>query len=73
MPRLLVLDESVPAGLRGILTAFEVEAAPEMELGRDLERKLLDLAEAAGFEIRVTADNIRAQKRLMGRKIRSWS
>ena len=39
MPRLLVLDESVPAGLRGILTAFEVKAAPEMELGRNLERE----------------------------------
>ena len=39
MPRLLVLDESVPGGLRGILTAFEVKAAPERELGRDLERE----------------------------------
>jgi len=38
MPRLLVLDESVPVGLRGILTAFEVKAASGDGVGRDLSR-----------------------------------
>jgi len=70
MPRLLLLDESVPVGLRGILTAFEVKAAPEMGWAGISNGKLLDLAEAAGFEIMVTADsNIRAQQRLIGRQI----
>ena len=70
MPRRLLLDESVPAGLRGILTAFEVKAAPEMGWAGISNGKLLDLAETAGFEIMVTADsNIRAQQRLVGRKI----
>jgi predicted nuclease of predicted toxin-antitoxin system len=70
MPRRLLLDESVPIGLRGILTAFEVKAAPEMGWAGISNGKLLDLAEAAGFEMMVTADsNIRAQQRLIGRKI----
>jgi hypothetical protein len=70
MPRLLLLDESVPVGLRSVLTAFEVKAAPEMGWAGISNGKLLDLAEAAGFEIMITADsNIRAQQRLVGRKI----
>jgi hypothetical protein len=70
MPRRLLLDESVPVGLRGILTAFEVKAAPEMGWAGISNGKLLDLAETAGFGIMVTADsNIRAQQRLVGRKI----
>jgi hypothetical protein len=70
MPRLLLLDESVPVGLRGILTAFEVRAAPEMGWAGISNGKLLDLAEQSGFELLVTADsNIRAQQRLVGRKI----
>ena len=64
MPRLLALDESVPVGLRGILTAFEVKAAPEMELGRDLERE----APGSGGG---GSQQHRAQK--VGRKTRSWS
>ncbi len=70
MPTLLLLDESVQVGLRVILTIFEVKAAPEMGWAGISNGKLLDLAEAAGFEIMVTADrNIRAQQRLVGRKI----
>ncbi len=70
MPRPLLLDESVPVGLRGILTAFEVKTAPEMGWAGISNGKLLDLAEAAGFEMMVTADsNIRSQQRLIGRKI----
>ena len=70
MPRRLLLDESVPVGLRGILRSFEVKAALEMGWAGISNGKLLDLAEASGFEIMVTADsNIRAQQRLEGRKI----
>jgi hypothetical protein len=70
MPRLLLLDESVPAGLRGILTAFEVRTAPDMGWAGISNGRLLDLAEQTGFEIMVTADsNLRAQQRLIGRKI----
>jgi len=70
MPRLLLLDESVPAGLRGILTAFDVRTAPDMGWAGISNGRLLDLAEQAGFEIMVTADsNIRAQQRLAGREI----
>jgi hypothetical protein len=68
MPRLVLLDESVPAGLRRILTAFEVKTAPGMGLSGASNGQLLDLAEQAGFEIIVTADsNIRLQQRLAGR------
>jgi hypothetical protein len=70
MPRLLLLDESVPAGLCGILTAFEVRTVPDMGWAGISNGKLLDLAEQARFEIMVTADsNIRAQQRLAGRTI----
>jgi hypothetical protein len=70
MPRLLLLDESVPAGLRGVLTAFEVWTAPEMGWGGIANGRLLELAEQSGFELMVTADsNIRAQQNLVGRKI----
>ena len=70
MPRWLLLDESVPVGLRVMLTAFEVKAAPEMGWAGISNGELLDLAENAGFEIMVTADsNIRGQQRLIGRKI----
>jgi hypothetical protein len=66
MPRLLALDESVPVGLRGIPTAFEVKAAPEMELGRDLEREAPGSGGAAGFEIRVTADKQHPRPKTVG-------
>jgi len=70
MSRLLLLDESAPAGLCGILTGFNVRTAPEMGWAGVSNGRLLDLAERAGFEIMVTADgNIRVQQRLAGRKI----
>ena len=74
MPRRLLLDESVPVGLRGILTAFEVKAAPEMGWAGISNGKLLDLAETAGFEIMVTADSsIRRSNVWSGEKYRSSS
>ena len=68
--RLLLLDESVPAGLKRILTAFEVKTAPDMGWAGITNGRLLDLAEENGFEIMVTSDtNIRFQNRLAGRRI----
>lgn len=70
MLRRLLLDESVPVGLRVMLTAFAVKTAPEMGWAGISNGELLDRAEDAGFEIMVTADsNIRGQQRLIGRKI----
>ena len=68
--RRLLLDESVPAGLKRILTAFEVKTAPEMGWAGISNGRLLDLAEQNGFDIMVTSDtNIRFQNRLAGRRI----
>jgi len=68
--RRLLLDESVPAGLKHILAAFEVKTAPEMGWAGITNGRLLDLAEQDGFEIMVTSDtNIRFQNRLEGRQI----
>lgn len=68
--RRLLLDEFVPAGLKGFLTAFEVKTAPEMGWAGISNGRLLDLAEQNGFDIMVTSDtNIRFQNRLAGRRI----
>ena len=70
MPLRILLDESVPAGLRRFLTGFEVKTAPEMGWAGMSNGRLLDEAERAGFEVMVTADsNIQAQQRLAGRRI----
>jgi len=68
--RRLLLDESVPAGLKRLLLLFEVRTAPEMGWAGITNGRLLDLAEQAGFDIMVTSDtNIRFQNRLAGRRI----
>jgi hypothetical protein len=68
--RRILLDESVPAGIAGILTGHEVRTAPEMGWAGLTNGRLLDEAERAGFSIMVTADsNIKGQQRLAGRKI----
>jgi predicted nuclease of predicted toxin-antitoxin system len=66
----ILLDESVPAGLKSILTGHDVTTVPEMGWAAISNGKLLDAAEMAGFQILLTADsNIRAQQRMAGRKI----
>lgn len=56
----LLLDESVPAGLKRILTAFEVKTAPEMGWAGITNGRLLALAEEHEFDLMVTSDtNIR--------------
>ncbi len=66
----ILLDENIPFGLKDLLAGFEVRTADEMGWAGVTNGRLLDAAEAAGFQIIVTADrNIRAQQRLAGRKI----
>ena len=66
----ILLDENIPIGLKRLLAAFEVNTADEMDWAGVTNGRLLDAAEAAGFQLMVTADrNIRAQQRLAGRKI----
>jgi hypothetical protein len=68
--RRLLLDESSPAGLKRILTAFEVKTVADMGWAGITNGRLLALAEAHGFDIMVTADtNIRFQNRLAGLRI----
>jgi hypothetical protein len=70
MPKRILLDESVPAGIARILTSHEVKTAPEMGWAGIANGRLLDLAEQDGFDIMVTSDtNIRFQNRLAGRRI----
>lgn len=68
--RRILLDESVPLGLKAVLREHHVSAAPELGWAGITNGRLLDAAEEAGFEILVTADrNIRAQQSLIGRRI----
>lgn len=68
--RRLLLDESVPAGLKRLLTSFEVKTAHEMGWAGIANGRLLFLAEQSGFDIMVTSDtNIRFQNQLAGRRI----
>jgi len=68
--RRLLLDESVPAGLKRLLASFEVKTAPETGWGDITNGRLRALAEPSGFEVMVTSDtNIRFQNRLEGRRI----
>ena len=67
---LILLDHSTPAPLRYALRGHEVVEAVERGWERLVNGVLLDAAEAAGFELFVTADkNIRYQQNLTGRKI----
>lgn len=70
MPKRVLLDESVPAGLTRILPGYDVYTAPEMGWAGITSGVLLDEAEQAGFTILMTADaSIKAQQRLSGRKL----
>jgi hypothetical protein len=70
VPRNLLLDHSVPRGLRVFLTGFRVKHAFEMGWHALRNGDLLEAAEKAGFEVLITADkNLRHQNRLTGRRI----
>jgi hypothetical protein len=67
---LVLFDQSTPAPLRLHLKAHTVTEARERGWERLINGDLLDAAEAAGFEVFVTADkNLRYQQNLAGRKI----
>ena len=67
---LVLFDHSTPAPLRYALKAHVVVDAVERGWERPGNGALLDAAEAAAFEILVTADkNMRHQQNLAGRKI----
>jgi hypothetical protein len=70
MPKLVLLDEPVPAGVKRLLSGFEVKTVPELGWAGVSNGRLLDLVEQAGFDLLVTADaNIKFQNRLSGRRI----
>jgi hypothetical protein len=67
---LVLFDQSVPAPLRRALSTHVVVEVIERGWERLDNGALLDAAEAAGFELLVTADkNLRYQQNLTGRKI----
>lgn len=67
---LILFDHSTPAPLRYALKDHVVVEAIERGWDRLANGDLLDAAEAAGFELMVTADkNMRYQQNLTGRKI----
>jgi hypothetical protein len=67
---LILFDHSTPAPLRHALKGHIVVEAFERGWERFVNGDLLDAAEAAGFELLLTADkNLRYQQNLTGRKI----
>jgi len=67
---LILFDHSTPAPLRYALKGHVVVEAVERGWERLVNGELLEAAEAAGFEVFVTADkNIRHQQNLAGRPI----
>ncbi|HXR40744.1 MAG TPA: hypothetical protein VN776_16690 [Terracidiphilus sp.] len=67
---LILFDHSTPAPLRYALKGHVVVEAIERGWDRFANGALLDAAEAAGFELLVTADkNMHYQQNLAGRKI----
>jgi hypothetical protein len=63
----VLLDHSVPEGVRGLLPGHEVTTTREMGWSQQANAALLTAAERAGFEVFVTGDrNIRFQQTLVG-------
>src|ERR1700677_3874068 len=66
---LILFDHSTAAPLRHDLKGHIVVEAFERGWERFSNGALLDAAEAGGFELLLTADNLRYQQNLTGRKI----
>jgi hypothetical protein len=65
-----LFDQNAPRPLARYLTKHEVTRSAELGWEEVKNGKLLAAAEAAGFEVMVTADtNIRYQQNLAGRRI----
>jgi hypothetical protein len=70
----ILFDQSAPAPLRGHLKGHVVTEARDRGWDRLVNGELLDEAEAAGFEIFLTADkNLRYQQNLAASQDRSRS
>jgi predicted nuclease of predicted toxin-antitoxin system len=66
----LLLDTSMPIGLRTVFPDHEVVSAPKMSWGALENGELLAVAEADGFDVLITGDkNIAYQQRITGRRI----
>ena len=67
----ILFDKNVPVGVRRFLLKHEVHTVVDLKWHPQLENgELLNAAEAAGFDVIVTADqNIRYQQNLTGRKL----
>jgi Domain of unknown function (DUF5615) len=66
----ILLDENKPRPLRGILTGHDIRTVPEMGWAAYSNGRLLNEAEAAGFDVIITSDqNFVAQHNLAGRTI----
>src|SRR5450631_1149483 len=67
---LILFDQSTPAPLRSHLKGHSVTEARDRGWDRLVNGDLLNVAEAAGFEVFVTADkNLRYQQNLAVRKL----
>jgi hypothetical protein len=59
--RRVLLDEGVPIGVRRLLAGFSVQSVAEAAWAGLSNGALIEVAEQAGFEVMVTADqNIRS-------------
>lgn len=66
----ILLDHNLALDLRDLLPGHDVRHAVEMGWDQIGNGELLTIAEAAGFEIVITADqNIRYQQNLSGRRL----
>jgi hypothetical protein len=66
----VLFDHGTPSGIAGSLSSHEVTEAIERGWDRISNGELLNVSEAAGFEVLLTTDErIRYQQNLTGRKI----
>jgi len=66
----VLFDHGTPSGIAGSLSSHEVTEAIERGWDRISNGELLNVAEAAGFDVLLTTDKrIRYQQNLMGRKL----
>jgi hypothetical protein len=66
----LLLDENLPVNAKGLLTGHEVRTVRDMGWVGTGNGLLLDAAEAAGFDVIITADKgINRQQNMASRKI----
>ena len=66
----ILFDHGTPSGIAGSLSGHDVTEAIERRWDRISNGELLEVAEAAGFDLLLTTDKrIRYQQNLTGRKI----